>query len=79
MDITFDPQNSDTVYAAARCALFKSTDGGTPWTPITSRVGNCLTYARVEVEDGNTLYASAGSLFKSADGGVKPCKKLKRK
>ena len=70
MDITFDPQNSDTMYAVAQCALFKSTDGGTNWTPITSRVANCLTYARVELENGNTLYAATGGLFKSTDGGV---------
>jgi photosystem II stability/assembly factor-like uncharacterized protein len=70
MDITFDPQNSDTVYAVAGCALLKSTDGGTTWTPITSRVANCLAYVRVEVENGNTLYAATGSLFKSTDGGV---------
>jgi hypothetical protein len=55
MDITVDPQNRDTVYVVAGCVLFKSTDGGTNWTRITSRVANCLTYARVEIDNGNTL------------------------
>ena len=70
MDITFDPQNDGTVYVVAGCALFKSTDGGTNWSPITARVADCLTYARLEVEHGNTLYAATGRLFRSTDGGV---------
>jgi hypothetical protein len=33
-------------------------------------VANCLTYARIEAENGNTLYAATGGLFKSTDGGA---------
>jgi photosystem II stability/assembly factor-like uncharacterized protein len=98
VDLAFDPRNPETVYAVlwqaqqapwengafsgANSGLFKSTDGGTTWNPLT---GGLPTFAQGELgrigiavadSDPNRMYAlveargDAGGLYRSEDAGA---------
>ena len=81
--IEIDPNNSDTIYGGGNLRnLFKSTDGGSSWTPIwTEEVGTVtheVSQVVVDPHRPNTVYVaidnhgngSEGGLFKSTDGGA---------
>lgn len=40
--LSVDPQNSSTVYAATYYGVFKSTDAGTSWTAVNSKLTGCI-------------------------------------
>lgn len=82
--LAVDPTDSNTVYAAAAGGgLWKSTDGGTAWSPITDNFPR-LSSGSVAIDPNNplTLYYGTGELnfnidgypgagiFKSTDGGA---------
>ena len=92
-DLVFDPTNPDVIYAALWEAsrtpyslsdggpgsgLFKSVDGGTTWTELTTRAGlpQTRTLGKITIASpgGDRLYAmveaEAGGLFRSDDGGA---------
>lgn len=81
--LAVDPTNSNTVYAAAAGGgLWKSTDGGTTWSPLTDNFAR-LSSGSVAIDPNNpsTIYYGTGELnfnidgypgvgvFKSTDGG----------
>lgn len=81
--LAVDPADSNTVYAAAAGGgLWKSTDGGTSWSPLTDSF-NRLSSGSVAIDPNNpsTIYYGTGELnfnidgypgvgiFKSTDGG----------
>jgi len=71
LHVIIDPAHPDTLYLPVREAVIKSQDGGINW----SLVGAGLPKLRAPwlvgspVQSG-VLYASAGGLFKSTDGGL---------
>jgi photosystem II stability/assembly factor-like uncharacterized protein len=98
IDLAFDPRNPETVYAVlwqaeqapwengafsgANSGLFKSTDGGTTWNPLT---GGLPTFAQgglgrigiaIADSDPNRMYAlveargDAGGVYRSDDAGA---------
>jgi len=91
-DVVIDPSNPDTVYAALWEArqgpwensswsgpgggIFKSTDGGATWRPLTQGVPDGFTQANIAIAPSNPrrLYASIASgrgtgIYRSDDGG----------
>ena len=95
IDLAFDPRNAQTVYAVLwqarqgpwensnftgpNSGLFKSTDGGNTWNPLT---GGLPTFAQglgrigmgIAPSDGNRIYAmvesrEAGGVYRSDDAG----------
>ncbi len=81
--LAYDPTNTMTMYAgtgegyfnadAARGAgIFKSTDGGTTWTQLSSTTNSFFNYVnKVFVNSSGTLFAATnGGLRRSTDGGA---------
>jgi photosystem II stability/assembly factor-like uncharacterized protein len=80
--VVMDPSNSSTLYAsiappagstAAIPGVFKSLDGGNNWSKLTTPPDCCDWYSDVfAVVPGspNVLFAGAGSMYRSPDGGV---------
>ncbi|MCY1083724.1 hypothetical protein [Archangium lansingense] len=79
-NIIIDPTNTNTLYAAfSGGGVWKSTDGGTTWAPITETLGS-LSVGSLELDPNNsqTLYLGLGDPFdgtgiglvKSTDGGA---------
>lgn len=80
--IAFDPNNANTYYVGAPIGgLWKTTDGGLTWAPLTDAlpyvsVGSCV----IDPTNTNTLYISVGDhegwwkysmgVYKSTDGGA---------
>jgi len=84
--LAIDPQNPGRVYAGTsacvlgacyNAAVFKTTDGGTSWSGVSSGLPwAAQTFAligalAVDPQDSSTIYAGArgGGVFKSSDGG----------
>src|SRR5262249_15913570 len=82
--IAIDPGNPDVVYlGAAMGGVWKSTDGGQSWTPLTDDQPSLSMGAlAIDPEDSNTVYAGTGEtnfsgdslyglgLLKTSDGGA---------
>ncbi len=79
-DIIIDPANANVIYAAfSGGGVWKTTDGGTTWTPITETLGS-LSVGALAIDRANsqTLYLGLGDPFdgtgiglvKSTDGGA---------
>ncbi len=79
--LAMDPQNSSVLYAGGRNssatfdgALWKTTDGGNTWNPLTYESGWPHIYrVLVDPTDSNTIYAGGGSdvgVLRSTDGGI---------
>lgn len=81
MDIAVDPTNHSIIYAATLGGIFKTTDGGTAWTPLSDSWPLMMTSA-VAIDPNNhlTVYAGTGDygyygvvgngIMKSTDGGA---------
>jgi photosystem II stability/assembly factor-like uncharacterized protein len=78
--LVIDPQNTSTLYAWIAfygVSVFKSTDGGTSWSPAGSGLppfGVDLLEAPglvIDPQHSETLYATAGKVYKTTDGGAK--------
>jgi photosystem II stability/assembly factor-like uncharacterized protein len=71
--LEIDPKNPAILYASDRDSVFKSTDGGRRWTPMNSGLPfGCICVSALAVDPVNpeTLYVSAGGIFRSTDGGA---------
>lgn len=66
--VSYDPDQPERVYAAAREGLFVSTDGGEQWTRMKSPAAGVT--ALVATSSGGLYAAAAGKLFRSRDRGV---------
>lgn len=66
--VSYDPDEPQRVYAAAREGLFVSTDGGEQWTSMKSPGSDITTL--VAVPSGVLYAAGDGHLFRSGDRGV---------
>ncbi len=66
--VSYDPEQPERVYAAAREGLFISTDGGEQWTRIKPPAAGIT--ALVAMPSGGLYAAAAGKLFRSRDRGV---------
>lgn len=71
-NLAVDPHNPSTVYAGTfRHALWKTTDAGTTWQPL-SDAGPLIDVTAIATDPSlaNTVYVlNGGSIYKSADGG----------
>ncbi|MBN1888310.1 MAG: hypothetical protein JW850_09980 [Thermoflexales bacterium] len=77
--IAFDPTNSNTIYiGTATGGVWKSTNGGTSWTPLTDNQASFSIFSiAIDPTNPNTLYAGTGEIsgyygtgiLKSTDGG----------
>ena len=67
-----DFQNPRIMYVAMRDGLFKTTDAGGTWMPLTKHLKN-LGSVTVKPRRPSEIYVATldGVIFKSADGGVK--------
>jgi photosystem II stability/assembly factor-like uncharacterized protein len=73
--ITFDPRNSDTVFAQGQVGLWKSTDGGIHWSDVILQASFQdfafdPSRAKVIFAATGTLGAAGHAVLKSADGGL---------
>jgi len=72
LDLAVDPTNAQIVYAAASSGPFKTTDGGTSWTPLGGLPNNALVRA-VAVSPADSQHVLVGieavGVYVSADGG----------
>lgn len=69
-----DKNNPDIIYAGAKGALLKTTDGGSSWKNIFKVPGpnNAVNCIAVNPEDPKIMYlATEVGVFKSADGGIR--------
>ncbi len=67
-----DPQVPNTIYAGTN-KVYKSTNQGTTWTPISGSLAGIGTFAVLKVAPSNTkfIYAGSGSkLYRTKDGGL---------
>jgi photosystem II stability/assembly factor-like uncharacterized protein len=66
-----DPASTATAYAGTDGGLYKSTDGGVSWTPLTNGlIATAIYTLLVDPESHSTFYAGTdGGVFKSTDGG----------
>lgn len=72
-DLVIDPANPTIVYASARFALYKSTDGGATWTELTQNFGpNAIVNVVLDPTNSARLYVASlgGGVFRSTDGGA---------
>lgn len=73
-DITIDPGNRNTVYAASEDAIYKSLDGANAWTRIFQPpTFNGVFSVVLDPSNAATVYAGGGpfeSVFRSTDAGV---------
>ncbi|MES2049655.1 MAG: hypothetical protein V4447_14735 [Pseudomonadota bacterium] len=78
--IAFDPSNANIIYAAfAGGGMWKTTNGGTTWAPMTENLGTLSIGAlALDPNNSSTVYLGLGDAFdgtgigmvKSTDGGV---------
>ena len=71
--LAIDPSTPQTIYAGTYDdGVFKSTNGGTSWTPITSGLTETYIYSlAINPKAPQTIYAGAGGgIFKSTNGGT---------
>lgn len=66
--ISYDPDQPERVYAAAREGLFVSTDGGEQWSKLKTPMA--VMNAVVATPSGGLYAAADGKLFRSRDRGV---------
>jgi uncharacterized protein (TIGR03437 family) len=67
--LAIDPRNTDTVFAGTNNGIFKSTDGGANWNPVTS--GDLILTVAIDPQTPSTLYAGGfGGILKSIDSGA---------
>lgn len=73
------PSNSKIIYLLNQSKLYKSTDGGTQWTDISSSLPclvECISNFEIKHQDPNTLWLTTKwwddniSIFRSTDGGI---------
>lgn len=67
-DLVFDPQNTQTVYAATTVGIFRSTDGGQSWTERMAGMTEVtfVVSLAVDPESPNVMYAgTSGGMFRS--------------
>ncbi len=73
LDLAVDPTDAPVVYAAAATGLFKTTDGGETWTPLTG-LPEGLPFRAVAVNPDDPQHVLAGiegvGVYVSADGGT---------
>ena len=79
--VAFDPVDSNTFYTgSAHGGLWKTTDGGTTWSPLTDQLPyNGVTHCVVDPTSSNTIYimlnypngwyTQSKGIYKSTDGG----------
>src|SRR6202011_37862 len=64
-----DPTNTNVVYAgAAQGGIWKTTDGGTTWTPLTdTQASLAIGSIALDPQNHNTIYAGTGEENNSGD------------
>jgi hypothetical protein len=55
--LVFDPQNTQTMYAASDGGVFKSTNGGTTWTGLNTNIGS------VQIYPGMSIHPTSSTTF----------------
>ncbi|MDX2044345.1 MAG: hypothetical protein SF097_24260 [Acidobacteriota bacterium] len=68
--IIINPNDPNTMFAAGVAGgIWKTTNGGTSWTPIADLIANiAVTCMAFDPKNANTIYAGTGEGFSNADG-----------
>jgi photosystem II stability/assembly factor-like uncharacterized protein len=69
--LAFDPNDSQTVYAATAAGVFQSTDAGDHWSLLGPGPGGAIPSLSIDPQDSRIIYAgvAARGVYKSTDGG----------
>ncbi len=67
--------NDQIIYAITDSFLYKTVDGGTNWTKMTSLNGGSLAHVHIDVNDPNIIYVSqynyyGGAVYRSTNAGL---------
>jgi photosystem II stability/assembly factor-like uncharacterized protein len=70
--VSYDPQNSAVIYTAGVGGIWKSTNGGTSWSPMSDHLSYYAYSVTVHPTNSNIVLAGfdEAGVFKSFDGGV---------
>ena len=71
--LIINPKNPAILYAAAGGGIFKTTDGGNQWFPVTSGLTSNISKLVIDIKTPEIIYAISPrvGIFKSSDGGLK--------
>jgi cysteine-rich repeat protein len=69
-DLAVDPQNPSTLYAATNSTLFKSTDGGQDWLPMSSGIRQLVRKVAVSPGDSSIVLAGTAQFFVGLSTGI---------
>ncbi|MBI4913247.1 MAG: hypothetical protein HY823_10955 [Acidobacteria bacterium] len=68
--ITVDPNNTQTIFAAANLSLYRSTDGGATWTRLSQWMGTDRVYIHADFHVSAWAKTGPKTLYIGNDGGI---------
>lgn len=70
-ELAIDPVTPSTLYAAGHSGVFKSTNGGSSWSPVNAGLGGTsVNTLAIDPATPSNLYAGTRGVYKSSNGGT---------